>query len=179
MTTPKTAIRPCTEDDLAALARILLEVHATDGYPVEGVADPMAWLHGDGVLASWVATVDQTVVGHVSLSEPAKGDIGPDLARQAQISGPLAVLGRLFISPDARGLRLGAALTRAATDYAQRDGRRAVLDVMDKDTAARRTYEALGWRPLGHASHVYGDGASEPATAYLGPLPDATPLATQ
>lgn len=48
-------IRPFEDTDLPGAAAALTEVHATDGYPVEGVALPEAWLRSDDVLASWVA----------------------------------------------------------------------------------------------------------------------------
>ncbi len=173
MNTPTIAIRPRRDDDITELAKVLVEVHALDGYPVEGVGNPREWLYPPGLLASWVATTDQVVVAQVALSEPDPDDLAPSLGRKAGITTPLAVLGRMFVSPHARGLRLGAALTRTASDHANAIGRRAVLDVMDKDTAAIRTYEALGWQVLGHATHPYGDGRTEPATAYVAPATGA------
>ena len=40
----KATVRPREPRDLAQLAEALVRVHAADGYPVEGVADPRAWL---------------------------------------------------------------------------------------------------------------------------------------
>jgi ribosomal protein S18 acetylase RimI-like enzyme len=81
----------------------------------------------------------------------------------------IAVLGRLFVHPQARGLGIGKRLTAAATVYAQDLGRRVVLDVMQKDVAAIRTYEALGWRCLGSITHDFGDNQTEPALAFVSP----------
>lgn len=39
--TSTVSARPRTDADLPELARILVEVHDRDGYPVEGVADPV------------------------------------------------------------------------------------------------------------------------------------------
>ena len=47
-------------------------------------------------------------------------------------------------------------------------GRRAVLDVMTKDQAARRTYERLGWQFLGVTVHEFAAG-QVPAEAYVSP----------
>ena len=170
---PVIAIRRRRDDDLQELAKILVEVHARDGYPVEGVGNPTEWLSPPGLIASWVATTDRVVVAQVALSDPDPDDLAPTLCRKAGITTPLAVLGRMFVSPNARGLRLGAALTRTASDHAFAIGRRAVLDVMDKDAAAIRTYEALGWQALGRATHRFGEGRTEPATAYVAPATEA------
>lgn len=37
-------VREREADDLEKTAAGLVEVHETDGYPVEGVADPVQWL---------------------------------------------------------------------------------------------------------------------------------------
>lgn len=163
-------IRQRQHEDLDQLARILAQVHERDGYPVEGVSDPIAWLAPSNLVQAWVAEVDGEVVAQVALSSPESGDIAPQIARDAGIDQPLLVLGRLFVSPSARGYRLGSTLTQTAHQFAHANGSRAVLDVMDKDAAAIRTYERLGWISLGQAEHHFGDGAAEPATAYIAPL---------
>lgn len=162
-------IRQRRDEDLDQLAQILVEVHERDGYPVEGVSDPVAWLAPRNLVQAWVAEVDGEVVAQVALSSPEAGDIAPDLARDAGIDEPLLVLGRLFVSPSARGYRLGSTLTQTAHRYAQGKESRAVLDVMNKDAAAIRTYERLGWIALGTADHHFGDGATEAATAFIAP----------
>ena len=165
-------IRPRTADDLPALADLLVRVHELDGYPVEGVADPIAWLKSDNELAALTAEKDGQVVGHVMLSYPSLGDAAAEewARREDEPMDSIAVLGRLFISPDARGDRLGARLTDAATEIARKLGRRAVLDVMTKDKAAIRTYEKLGWERIAEIEHTFGDGQSVPAYAYVSPL---------
>src|SRR5882757_2068218 len=52
-------IRRRTDDDIAELARVLVRVHEIDGYPVEGVSDPEAWLTPPGVMATWTALHDE------------------------------------------------------------------------------------------------------------------------
>ncbi|MGL5829701.1 MAG: GNAT family N-acetyltransferase [Angustibacter sp.] len=158
-------IRPRTDDDLPALAAALVEVHAIDGYPVEGVDDPLAWLDLPNAIGAWTAELDGEPVGHVALTEPGPGD---EASRQfVELHGPqpTAVLGRLFVSPAARGQGLAEQLTRTAMTAAADAGRRAVLDVMQKDHAAIRLYERLGWSRLGTFEHRHGEGLAEPGLA--------------
>ncbi|WP_286958656.1 GNAT family N-acetyltransferase [Arsenicicoccus sp. UBA7492] len=167
-TKPEAIIRPRRDDDLDELARILVQVHELDGYPVEGVADPHAWLTLTNPLGAWVAELNGKPVGHVALTEPGSHDDAPRMWSE-QTGTPTertAVLGRLFISPRARGLRLGRRLVGTAMDAATLANRVAVLDVMCKDRAAIRTYQAMGWKRLGAVDHQYGEDRSEPAEAY-------------
>ncbi|MCG7323433.1 GNAT family N-acetyltransferase [Arsenicicoccus bolidensis] len=169
---PAIVIRPRRDDDLDELARILVEVHAHDGYPVEGVDDPRAWLHLERPLGAWMAELDGQVVGHVALTQPGPQDHAPSMWADltTKPKEETAVLGRLFISPGARGKRVGAELTRTAMRAAMSEGRTAVLDVMAKDKAARRVYETQNWQALGAVDHIHSGGIREPAFAYVAPL---------
>lgn len=158
-------IRPRRDDDLPALALVLVEVHAVDGYPVEGVDDPLAWLDLPNAIGAWVAELDGRPVGHVALTGPGPDDEAPHLFAEQYGPAPTAVLGRLFVSPTARGQGLAERLARTAIDAAAGDGRRPVLDVMQKDRAAIRLYERLGWTSLGTFDHPRGDDRVEPAIA--------------
>ncbi len=171
-TSPLTLIRPRREDDLEALAAVLVHVHAADGYPVEGVADPHAWLHLDRLLGAWTAELDGQPVGHVALTEPGPGDDAAHIWHE-HTGTPLhdlAVLGRLFVDPHARGHGLGLHLTHTATQAAREAGRRAVLDVMTKDHDAIRLYETLGWTHFADIDHVHSGGRVQPARAYVSAL---------
>ena len=169
----KVLIRERRPEDLDALGDILREVYERDGYPVEGVADPQAWLTGAGILGAWVAILDNQLVGHVQISEPNASDAAANLwADKAGVPlDRLAVGGRLFVSQRGRGHRIGQELTATATHTAQSLGRRAVLDVMAKDEAAIATYERLGWQRFGTITHTFNDGDSVPAYAYVSPEP--------
>jgi ribosomal protein S18 acetylase RimI-like enzyme len=164
-------MRPRTNDDLTVLSHILVEVHALDGYPVEGVDDPMAWLVSDTLINAWVAERSGKVVGQVALSNPSSNDdaVALWLTESGDAFAAVAVLGRLFVHPDSRGYGIGRKLTETAVERAQQIGRRTVLDVMKKDAAAIRTYESLGWKCLGPIMHTFGDGRTEPALAYVSP----------
>lgn len=101
-------IRSRVDADIPALADVLVRVHAQDGYPVEGVADPEAWLRSDRMLGAWVAEVASEIVGHVMVAEPGEGDEAAKLLahRDGLLMEEIAVLGRLFVDPAARGQHL-------------------------------------------------------------------------
>jgi ribosomal protein S18 acetylase RimI-like enzyme len=168
---PTVVIRSRTDADLPALGRVLAAVHERDGYPVEGVADPVAWLTSDRLLGAWVAEINGEPIGHVALTRPGGDDDAVRLwiERTGTDVDSIAVLGRLFLGSEVRGQRLGQHLTSTATQAARAHGRRAVLDVMAKDAAAIRIYESLGWQRIGTITHQYGDGQTEPALAYASP----------
>ena len=174
MTTPQrepVTIRRRTTADLNAAAVALVEVHRTDGYPVEGVDDPTAWLLSPHQIAAWVAELHGNIVGHVALTEPQPDDAAATIwmAHPENRGEHTAVLGRLFVLSRARGHALGEQLARAATDYAHQHGLRLVLDVMTKDSAAVRLYERLGWQRIGTTQHDDGHGNSIDAYCYVSP----------
>lgn len=175
-------VRPRTDTDLGRCAAILVRVHGVDGYPVEGVADPHARLHPDGLVAAWVAEIEgecrgedagdgvgegHAVVGHVALTEPSSGDRGevgrlaPGLEHEE-----FGLLCRLFVAPEARGAGAGRRLVEAAMVRARIRGLPLVLDVMVKDRAAIRLYERLGWRHIGDSVHHGGLAGETPCRWY-------------
>lgn len=165
------AVRTRRADDLAAAAKALVAVHESDGYPVEGVADPVAWLQPPALIRAWVAELDGDVVGHVVATTPTDSDDAARLLRgQTWETGEdLAVLGRLFVLPRARGRSFGERLVSAVVEYAQQHGLQLVLDVIDKDRAAIRLYERLGWERIGSARHMFGQGQVTTAFCYMAP----------
>ncbi|MCG8915392.1 GNAT family N-acetyltransferase [Actinokineospora sp. PR83] len=170
-------IRPRTENDLSSASELLVKVHALDGYPVEGVADPQAWLVSDSLIQSWVADNGERIVGHVSISQATSGDDAARMwfDRTGQAPETIAVLGRLFVDPDTRGASLGKRLVQTAMTEADSRGLRLTLDVMTKDRAAISLYERLGWTLIGEAAHTFGAGQSAPAVCYVAPEAANTP----
>src|SRR3954447_6664242 len=122
MTTPSAGqvnVRRRAQADLLEAGAALVEVHRSDGYPVEGVDDPTAWLLSPHQIAAWIAELDGRIVGHVALTEPQPGDAAATIwnNRTDGRQDHVAVLGRLFVHPHARGHKMGEQLARAATDY--------------------------------------------------------------
>ena len=164
-------IRSRQDADLESAGAALVDVHRTDGYPVEGVADPVAWLKPAGLISAWVAEVDGEIVGHVAISEPQPGDdaVRLWLEQSDDTVDNVAVIGRLFVKVSARHQSIGKKLSMAVvTDPAIR-GKRLVLDVMDKDQDAIRLYERLGLKKIGVATHRFGEGQTITAYCYAVP----------
>lgn len=97
-------VRPRESRDLAEAATVLTAVHESDGYPVEGVKDPEAWLSPEGLLAAWVAELDGHVVGHVAINSPQPGEEVARLWREesGDDDSHIGVLARLFVAREAR-----------------------------------------------------------------------------
>ncbi|WP_434967705.1 GNAT family N-acetyltransferase [Janibacter indicus] len=151
-------IRPTIPADLDSLADVLVDVHAADGYPVEGVEDPSAWLRLSAPIGQWTALHESRPVGHVALVRPDAGDAGPRLLSK-QEEFPLeeiAVLARLFVAPDHRGRSVAERLVRVAEACARAEGLRVSLEVMMKDVAAIRLYKKLGWKSIGEFEYAHG-----------------------
>ncbi|MFG2373066.1 GNAT family N-acetyltransferase [Streptomyces sp. NPDC048504] len=127
--------------------RVLAEVHRLDGYPVNWPDRPGDWLSHGPLLGSWVAELEGRLVGHVTLAPGGENDLAPMLwsERNGATRDMTAVVGRLFVSPEARGRRIGALLIGRAVEEARRHGLHPVLDVVASDTAAAALYERLGW----------------------------------
>ncbi|WP_101254531.1 GNAT family N-acetyltransferase [Streptomyces barkulensis] len=163
-------IRPRQYEDIPEAAKALVRVHDLDGYPVEGVDQPEAWLTPPKLLRAWVAEVEGSVTGHVAINRP-NGEEAVSLwvDHSQEEEAHVAVLSRLFVAPEARGKDAGGELMRTAMTYAQREGLRLVLDVLSKDTAAMRLYEKLGWQQIGSSTHSYGNGRQTEAICYVSP----------
>ncbi|GAA3837455.1 GNAT family N-acetyltransferase [Streptomyces coacervatus] len=148
---PGPCVRRRTGRDLDACVQVLAVVHEHSGYPVNWPEKPTDWLTPRSLLAAWVAKLDGRVVGHVGLSRGGRGDVAPGLwgARAGVGAEAAAVVSRLFVSPEARGHGLGAALMARAVAEAHGRGLHPVLDVVAaSDTAATALYERLGWELL-------------------------------
>lgn len=164
-------IRPTIPADLDALADVLVEVHAADGYPVEGVDDPRAWVTLSDSIGQWTALLEGRPVGHVALLWPNPGDGGPGLLTEQQ-GVPLsriAVLARLFVSPTARGRSAARRLMDAALGRARCKDLKVVLDVMAKDGRAIELYRSSGWQLLGELDHAVTQESHVKALAFCWP----------
>lgn len=158
-------------EDMTALGQVLVRVYEVDGYPVEGVADPEAWLTPPREITAWTATFEGQPVGHISLTEAGPEDDAARLwaTRTKGDYSEAAVPVRLFVDPAKRALGAGNQLMLAAHQHATALGKRLVFDVMLKDQRAIRLYETLGCELLGTITHHHSDGLTEPAAVYLAP----------
>ena len=158
-------IRPTIPTDLDALADVLVQVHASDGYPVEGVDDARAWVNLPEALGQWTAVLGGAPVGHVALLQPMPDDASVNLAGgQGYPTETLAVLARLFTAPSSRGAGVADLLMCEAEQHARQIGYDLVLEVLDKDQAALHLYRRRGWRSLGSIAHPKAPGETMPST---------------
>lgn len=164
-------VRERRNADLTALAEILVRVHARDGYPVEGVADPLAWLSAPRQIAAWTAVDDGNPIGQAVLTAAAPDDDAAKLWHDHTGGNieRLAIPARLFIDPTGRQRGAGAALMQAIRDHANAHDLALAFDVMLKDQAAIRLYERLGCVRIGTTTHRHGDSNTEPAAVYCVP----------
>ena len=166
-------VREREDADLPELAAVLERVYAENGYPVEGIADPPAWLEHPHAIQHWTAVVDGTPFGQVTLAEAQPDD---DAARAwAEHTGgsvtDIAVMARLFVDPRHRGQGLAGFLILVLRHHAYLLGRTVVFDVMAKDTAAVRLYDRSGAARIAEVTHRFNDGLTEPALVYVFPEP--------
>lgn len=166
-------VRPRLPADLDGCVAVLALVHTHSGYPVDLPDRPAAWLTPDALLAAWVAELDGRIVGHVGLCGAGKEDTAASLwdGRAAP-----AVISRLYVSPEARGHGVGAALLARAAGAARARDLHPVLDVVAADPAVS-FYERLGWRLLGTADQRWGPTRTVSVRCYA--APDSAARATK
>jgi GNAT superfamily N-acetyltransferase len=126
-------IRPRRPSDLDACVEALRRTHAVDSYPLNWPADPRRWLAPPRLLRAWVAERPRgVIVGHVALQE---------------VDQSVAELSRLFVTPAARRLSLGAGLLAQALSWAAEHRLRLTLTVVEqRRSVAVAFYEAQGWQ---------------------------------
>lgn len=149
-------IRVRQHDNVAQCVGLLAAVHALDSYPLHWPADPFAWLSPPNLLIAWVAEVNGVLSGHVALCA-AEDDVATSAWSLASGKPPerLAVVAKLFVSPGARGLGLGAALLDTASAEARRWRLLPVLEVLDHDRSAIALYERTGWLRVASVSVLW------------------------
>ncbi|MFE3760272.1 hypothetical protein ACFXPI_00675 [Streptomyces sp. NPDC059104] len=92
-------VRRREPSDLGACARVLAEVHRTDGYPVDWPERPEGWLSPSALLDAWVAEHEGVTAGHVALSRARARGLGPVLDVVASDTAAVALYERLGWSP--------------------------------------------------------------------------------
>ena len=166
-------VRHRTAEDLDACAALLRRVHELDRYPVRWPADPVAFLTPDDELVTWVAHRDCVLVGHVMLAAPPAGlgEVAPIDGQHARVED-LVLLRLLFVSPEARGRRLGAQLLDVATAEATARRRRTVLEVLSLNVDAIAMYERVGWTAIATTTPDWAPDGTH-AVVYLAPRSDS------
>lgn len=168
---PLIAIRERTDADFHELGIVLRATHAKTGYPVVSVNEPTTFLTPSSTLKAWVATFNDKVVGHILVEGPSISNQA--IAAHVQRGGDLdhvAVLARLFVSPDTQGLGLGKLLIKHAVAWAHSVGKRLVLYVLDKDIVATGMYEKLGWNRISEGTFEAPEKVWR-TFSYVSPIP--------
>jgi GNAT superfamily N-acetyltransferase len=167
------SIRPRRDSDLPACVEILKAVYATSGYPVGGVDNALDELRTDD--QAWVAedASDGSVIGHVALNEARESSVNVALWRERHpdAKADVAVLGRLFVHPDARRRGAATKLVRAVEEEARRRGLRLLILALVKDQDAIRLYRSLGWEDYGTTVFRWGEGNEMAAECLASPPP--------
>jgi GNAT superfamily N-acetyltransferase len=109
-------IRPRQSEDLDRLARVAREVHKADGYPRYNPEDDLAGFLGPSeILASWVAVVDDEVIGHSSLHSASSPEVMALAVDELGVAAEkLGVVARLLVDPSLRGAGAGRTLLETA-----------------------------------------------------------------
>jgi ribosomal protein S18 acetylase RimI-like enzyme len=123
------AIRARTREDIEQCTRLLCALDRADRYPLIWPDDIETWLTPEGLLGSWVAELDGSVVGHVALRRAADR----------------SMLTRLWVAPSARRRGLGSALCEAACARATELSLQPSLEVAASRVAAIALYRSRGW----------------------------------
>lgn len=134
-------IRDRTAADLPHCVAVLTEVHRLDRYPLNWPADPEGWLSPPNALHAWVAETEQgSILGHVAVNRVCSAT---DPA-----SMPAAEVSRLFVTPAARGYKVGIGLLTHARQWATEHRLPLVLEIVDHERSAPAIalYERSGWR---------------------------------
>jgi GNAT superfamily N-acetyltransferase len=164
-------IRPRAPSDAPALADIVEQTRAADGYPPwlpDG--DLAAFVFRHEVLGAWVAEVGTRVVGHVAL-HPSTADAAMEVAgRHLDLpADELTVVARLMVTSAWRRRGVATRLLRRAVDEAVVMGRWPVLDVAAHLSDAIGFYEASGWVLAGPATIRLPDGSTLRSLVYAAP----------
>jgi GNAT superfamily N-acetyltransferase len=163
-------IRPRALSDVPVLIEILTEVYNVTKYPVDGPPSFPARFQSTKALTSIVALYDGKLVGHAELQDTS--GLNPEVVASLTPHGPIssfAALVSLFVDPKIQGKGIGARLVEEALAWGRAEGKRLVLIVLDKDTAAIRMYEKMGWERGIEYFYETSQGVKYKAFSYVAP----------
>ncbi|MFC7492249.1 MULTISPECIES: GNAT family N-acetyltransferase [unclassified Knoellia] len=147
-------IRDRRPDDLTVLVELLGAQQPATSYPQRWPLPfpPEEFIVRPGELAAWVAVEDQTVVGHVSVTELTRSRMAAEwesaTGRPADGLGEVSVL---FVAGGRHGSGIGGLLLDTALAEIRRRGLTPMLDVVGDETTAGLFYRRRGWRTVGTA----------------------------
>ncbi|MFJ1729826.1 GNAT family N-acetyltransferase [Streptomyces sp. NPDC088254] len=162
--------RPRVPSDLAGCVTSLALVHEHSGYPINWPVSPEAWLTPPALLAAWAAEWDGRIVGHAALCLGRDDEPATALWQARRPGAATASVSRLFVSPEARGLGVGAALMDRAVEEAGSRGLQPVLEVVATHPAAA-FYERLGWELLGEVEDLWPQDQRVRLRCHAAPAP--------
>jgi GNAT superfamily N-acetyltransferase len=168
MSSPETVvIRPRAPSDVPTLINILQDVYDLTKYPVDGPPSFPARFTSLNALASFVATYNGAIAGHAEIQDASKHP--PGITESLQPISAYAAFVSLFVDPRTQGKGIGKRLVEEAVAWGKKEGKRLVLIVLDKDEAAIRMYERMGWEKGNVYPYVTSDGRKYQATMYVSP----------
>ena len=156
--------------DVAELTAILTTVYEFTKYPVDGPSSFPSRFQSKNALTSIVALYNGALVGHAELQDTS--GLNPTVVAFLQSQEPLtsfAALVTLFVDPKVQGKGIGARLVSEAMERGRQARKRLVLVVLDKDTAAIRMYEKMGWQRGVEYFYETKQGVKYRAFTYLAP----------
>jgi GNAT superfamily N-acetyltransferase len=166
------ALRTRLSSDLDACEQLARRVHARDGYPPYMPNDDfVSFLASPKAISAWVAIYRGELVGHIALTGNSSNEVMDLAAKSTGLRVErLAVIARLFVSPDTRRNGIGRLLLEQAVGEATTSGLVSILDVATTLEAAIKLYEDSGWRRLGRVAVHLPGGARIEEFVYVAPL---------
>lgn len=161
---------PRKPSDVPPLIDILTDVYNLTKYPVDGPASFPERFKSPNALISFVASLDGDIAGHAELQDAST--LNPVVVESIIVHAPInsfAALVSLFVDPRFQGKGVGSRLIREAVAWGRKKGKRLVLIVLEKDTAAIHTYEKMGWKRGVKYFYETKDGEKYLAFSYVAP----------
>jgi GNAT superfamily N-acetyltransferase len=167
-TSDSVTTRPREVSDVPALIEILTDVYNLTKYPVDGPASFPSRFTSPNALHSLVALHDGKIAGHAEIQDASKHP--PAITESLIPISSYAAFVSLFVDPKLQGKGIGAILVNEAVAWGKTKGKRLVLIVLDKDVAATRMYEKLGWERGKEYPYETKEGEKYGATMFMSPV---------
>jgi ribosomal protein S18 acetylase RimI-like enzyme len=139
-------IRQRQPSDIPELISILTSVHNLTSYPVDGPSSFPARFDSKHSIRTIVALHDSNLAGHAELQ--TTNSLNPKVVELLTQRAPIdtyVALSTLFVDPKLQGKGVGARLMQHLLEWSREQGKKVVLIVLEKDQAAIRMYEKIGF----------------------------------